>query len=378
MIQLVAILSVFVLGIVFSLIGAVKLKLAEKLEIDDARVGGLISTLMFTSIFVVLFIGPLVDAWGHKPFAILGFFLAGLAVFLFSTLKSYKGVVFACVLLGVGGMCVNTVGNTLMPIVLFGGKNAPRALNLGNMFFGLGAFLTPFLGGLLLQRLGLSKTVNIIALIAFVPIIFALTTTSYPALPPAGFDLGNAFALLGNPVVLIAALALFCYVALEASMGGWITTYLTAVGMTPAKANGILSGFWIALMASRLGTGVKEIITPENGATAIMLLALVATIAIGIMVVAKSKALAGITVLVTGLAFGPIFPTVVGVTFSKTAPELHGSVFAIIFAIGLLGASTIPAAIGIYSKGKTIQKSLIIAAVAALVLTLVAFLMGRI
>ena len=86
MIQLVAILSVFVLGIVFSLIGAIKLKLAEKLGIDDAKVGGLISTLMFTSIFVVLFIGPLVDAWGHKPFAILGFLLSGAAIFLFSSL----------------------------------------------------------------------------------------------------------------------------------------------------------------------------------------------------------------------------------------------------------------------------------------------------
>jgi len=220
MIQLVAILSVFALGIVFALIGAVKLKLAERLGIDDAKVGGLISTLMFTSIFVVLLIGPLVDAWGHKPFAILGFFLVGLAIFLFSSFNSYKGVVFACVLLGFGGMCVNTVGNTLMPYVLFGGENPPAALNLGNTFFGLGAFLTPLLVGLLLNRLGFSKTVSIFALITFVPIILAIVSTTYPELDPEGFKLSEAFALLGKPVVLIAALALFCYVGLEASMGG--------------------------------------------------------------------------------------------------------------------------------------------------------------
>jgi len=59
------------------------------------------------------------------------------------------------------------------------------------------------------------------------------------------------------------------------------------------------------------------------------------------------------------------------------AAELHGSVFAIIFAIGLLGASTIPAAIGIYSKGKSIQKSLVIAAVTAAVLVVIAVVMGR-
>ena len=376
MIQLVAILSVFVLGIVFSLIGAIKLKLAEKLGIDDAKVGGLISTLMFTSIFVVLFIGPLVDAWGHKPFAILGFLLSGAAIFLFSTLKSYKGVVIACILLGVGGMCVNTVGNTLMPIVLFDGQNAPAALNFGNMFFGLGAFSTPFLAVFLIHRLGLSRTVNLIALIAFVPVIFALFTTSYPALPPAGFDIANAVALLGNPAVLVAALALFCYVGLEASMGGWITTYLTSVGLPAGKAGGILSAFWIAIMASRLGT--SGVISPENGVTAILALALVAAVSIFTMTATRSNALAGTAVVVTGLAFGPIFPTIVGVTFSKINPELYGSVFAIIFAVGLLGATILPAAIGILSKGKTIQKSLIVAAVTALALAVIALIMGRV
>jgi len=379
MIQLVAILSVFALGIVFALIGAVKLKLAEKLGIDDAKVGGLISTLMFTSIFVVLFIGPLVDAWGHKPFAVLGFFMVGLAIFLFSSFRSYKGVVFACVLLGIGGMCVNTVGNTLMPIVLFGGKNPPAALNLGNTFFGLGAFLTPLMVGLLLYRLGFSKTVNIIALITFVPIIFALIATTYPELPAAGFELGNAVALLANSVVLIAALALFCYVGLEASMGGWITTYLTNVGLSASRASAGLSGFWIAMMASRLFTGItKDIVTPENGATVIIILAIVATITIFTMSQTRSNALATVAVVVTGLAFGPIFPTIVGVTFSKIAQELHGSVFAIIFAIGLLGATTLPAAMGIISKGKSIQKSMLLAALAALILVIISVIMGRV
>ncbi len=379
MIQLVAILSVFALGIVFALIGAVKLKLAERLGIDDAKVGGLISTLMFTSIFVVLLIGPLVDAWGHNPFAILGFFLVGLAIFLFSSFNSYKGVVFACVLLGFGGMCVNTVGNTLMTIVLFGGKNPPAALNLGNTFFGLGAFLTPLLVGLLLNRLGFSKTVSIFALITFVPIILAIVSTTYPELDPEGFKLSGAFALLGKPVVLIAALALFCYVGLEASMGGWITTYLTNVGLSAGRASAGLSGFWISMMASRLFTGLtKDIVTPENGATVIMILAIVATVSILIKSATKNHTLAILAVIVTGLAFGPIFPTVIGVTFSKIAPELYGSVFAIIFAIGLLGATTLPAAMGIISKGKSIQKSMLLAALAALILVIISLIMGRV
>ena len=376
MLQLVAILSVFALGIVFSLIGAIKLKLAEKLGIDDAKVGGLISTLMFTSIFVVLFIGPLVDAWGHKPFAILGFLLSAVAIYLFGSLNSYKGVVFACILLGVGGMCVNTVGNTLMPVVLFDGQNAPAALNLGNMFFGLGAFLTPFLAIFLLQRIGLNKTVSLISLIVLAGIILAILTGNYPELPAGGFNIGGAFDLLGNPLVLVAALALFCYVGLEASMGGWITTYLTSIGFSEGRASGLLSGFWISIMASRLVSSM--LVTPDNGALAITVLALVAMVSIWIMSTTKSSGMAGLAVVVTGLAFGPIFPSVVGVTFSGIAPELHGSTFAIIFAIGLLGATILPAWMGILSKGKSIQKSMVIAAVAAALLAVIAIIMGRI
>lgn len=399
MIALVAILAVSVLGIVFSLIGAVKLRLSERAGLSDAQFGGLISTLMFTSMIVVLAIGPLVDAWGHKPFAILGFLLSGAAIWLFAFLRSYKALVVGAMLLGVGGMCVNTVGNTLMPQVLFGGQNANAALNLGNMFFGLGAFLTPFLAGFLIQKIGYSKTITIVALVALVPVIFAVTTTTYPPQPPSGFDLNAAlrsingwsdafvrlcdaayyltasFGLLANPMILAAALALFCYVGLEASMGGWISSYLTSIGLSEGKANTVLSGFWIGIMLARLITA--GVVNAANGPTVLTALALVAAATIFLMVASKSKGMGAVAVLLTGLAFGPIFPTIVGVTFSKIVPELHGSAFAIIFAIGLLGASTIPAAIGLYARGKSIQKSLVIAGVTALLLFAVAIYMGR-
>jgi len=379
MIQLVAILAVFGLGIVFSLIGAVKLKLSEVLGIDDAKVGGLISTLMFTSIIVILAIGPLVDAWGHKPIAVIGFALTGVSIFLIGFAKSYKQAVLACVFLGLGGMCINTVGNTLLAKVLFGGQRPSDALNLGNAFFGAGAFLTPLVVGLLLRKLSFSKTISIVALCAFLPIIFALAATNYPVFDPTGFKLSEAVGLLANSVVLVSGLTLFCYVALEASMGGWITTYLSDTGFSPAKANSILSVFWIALMITRLLSawlGQQGLLPP--GETFIAILAIVSVLTIALMVASRSKGLAAVAVVLTGLAFGPIFPTIVGVTFSKTEAAMHGSVFAIIFAVGLLGASTIPAAIGIYSKGKTIRKSLVIALVTAVVLTVLAYLMGRV
>lgn len=378
MIQAVALLSVFGLGISFSILGALKLELVKSLNIDDSQFGKLISALMFTSIFVVLVFGPIVDIFGYKPVAIMGFLLGFIAVFMLISAKSYGAAVFSCILLGMGAMCMN-LGNTLIPMVLFAGENAPAALNLGNVFFGLGAFLTPFLLAMLLSKMGYKTTGRILAVIIIIPIIFAVLA-KYPALDKTGVTfadaIGSAFGLLANPVVIISGLALFCYIGLEVSMGGWLSTYASEIGFSDKAANIVLSMFWVSFMVSRLIT--SQMVTPENGVLVITILSLVAAVSIGLMVIAKSKITSAFFVILTGLAFGPIFPTVTGITFAKTAESVHGSAFGIIFALGLLGGTTIPAAIGYYSKGLTIQKSLLIAMSAACILFVISLIMGQV
>ena len=377
MIQAVALLSVFGLGIAFSVIGALKLELVKHLNIDDARFGKLISALMFTSIFVVLIFGPLVDLFGYRPVAIAGFLLGGIAVFALVSAKSYGSAIFACIILGIGAMCMN-LGNTLIPMVLFPG-NTTAASNFGNVFFGIGAFITPFLVGMFLARLGYKTTGMLIALALLIPILFALFA-GYPEAQKTGLTFGEAFAtafgLLANPIIIVAALSLFCYVGLEVSMGGWISTYATNQGFDARGASIVLSSFWIGFMISRLIASVT--ITPANGAISLSILSLLAIILLGLMIAANSKGAAAILVFVTGLCFGPIFPTVLGITFSKIDPSAYGSAFGIIFAVGLLGGSTLPAAIGIYSKGKPIKKSFPIAMSAALVLLVLAIIIGRV
>jgi fucose permease len=377
MIQVVALLSVFGLGICFSVIGALKLELVKQLKINDAQFGKLISALMFTSIFVVLVFGVLVDMFGYRPIAIAGFLLGALAVFMLISSRSYSLAILSCILLGIGAMCLN-LGNTLIPMVLFAG-NPAAASNFGNVFFGVGAFITPFLVGMLLSRLGYKATGMLITLILLAPIVVAAVAT-YPEVQKTGLTFGHAFAgaflLLANPAIIIAALALFCYVGLEVSMGGWISTYATNQGFDTRGASMVLSSFWTGLMIARLIA--SAVITTANGIVALSLLAVAAMILIGLMITTNSKAMAALLVFATGLCFGPIFPTIVGTTFSKLDPGLYGSAFGIIFAVGLLGASTLPAAIGIYSQGKPIKKSFPIAVAAALVLFVLVIVLGRV
>jgi len=66
------------------------------------------------------------------------------------------------------------------------------------------------------------------------------------------------------------------------------------------------------------------------------------------------------------------------VTFAKFEPSLYGSIFGIIFAVGLLGATFVPKFIGNMSVGRSVQGSLPVAAVAAAILFIISLFIGKV
>lgn len=382
MTAVVALMAVFTLAVCFIILGAISVELRESLGINEGKFGTLVMSLFLTSCIVQLIIGPLVDKLGYKPIAILGFIVTGGSLFLLAFATNFGSALVACILLGIGAMSLNTVGNTLIPIVLFEGKDPARASNFGNAFFGLGYVLTPFLFVFFLNNLTLSYSTSLMILggLVLVFLFFALTA-SYPQVS-TGYKFSMAIKLLGKGAVLIAALALFCYISLEVSMGTWIRTLMEQLfdGRADPKAayhaGFVLSAFGVAMMAGRFLTSTIKNLT-AIGSKVIPIAAIVSLGAIVLMIIANSPALAIIAVILAGLAFAPIFPTIVGVTFAKFDSSLYGSIFGIIFAVGLLGGTFVPKFIGNMSVGSTVQQSLPIAAAMAGFLFVIALFMGK-
>lgn len=358
MIQLVTLLSTFAVGVVLSFLGAVKLPLAKRLQINDAQMGGLFTALMFSSTIGVLVSGVAVDMMGAQPVLVFGFLLCGLCVMAIAYSRLYAVVVFACVLLGAGVMSLSSAGGVLAQEVLFP-ENAAMSHNLNNLFFGLGAFLTPMLVAMLVQKLGYAKTLTVVAVVLLLPLLVAFAAAYPEQVKKAAFDIAPAVQLLAKPAILLAGLVLFCQVALETTLGGWVTTYLSSLGMSESRSGVVLSFFWLMLLVSRLGMVVFHV-PVENAVLVVIGTSVVAFFSIGIMMGARTPIIGVLAILVTGLAFGPNFPNMLAVTLERTTKELHGSAYGIIFSIGLLGASIIPAVVGIVSKGKSIQKSMIV------------------
>lgn len=380
---IVALMAVFTLAICFIILGSISVELMNALKINAGQFGTLVMSLFLTSCVVQLFIGPLVDKIGYKPVAILGFVVTALSMFILAFASSFMIAVTACILLGIGAMSLNTVGNTLIPIVLFEGKDPARASNFGNGFYGLGYILTPLLIVFILNTLNLGYTTALIIIGVLSLIFLGFTlTTSFPKVQ-VGFKLSVALKLFLKPAVMIAALALFCYMSLEVSMGTWIKKLMEElfIGNGNAdpisKAGLVLSLFGVAMMIGRFASASIKNLTAMGGKV-IIFASLLALIAIFLMIVSKSPLLGIIAVLLAGLAFAPIFPTIVGITFSKFDPSLYGSIFGIIFAFAMLGGTLIPKFIGNLSVGSTVQQSLPIAALMSAILLVVSFFIGRI
>ncbi len=376
---LVAVSSVFGLGLSMFMLGSVKLRLTEKLGIDNAQMGKLFSVYNFGNLVFVLVAGIVCDQFGYKTVAVGGFVAGALALFCLGQASSYTLVVLACLFLGVGSMFMNTAGNVLLghPKILF--EDPARSANMGNVFFGVGAFCAPFLTALLFKKMSFNNTLAVMAAVLLIPLIFAIAGL----FPPAGgnFSTNAAASLIGERQIILCALALMCYIALEVSMTGWITTYMTSVGADEAKASQVLSFFSVAIMAGRLFTALAiggYLNLAAHGQWFLAVLAVAAAVVIYMMRTTNTISSATTMVILIGLLFAPMFPTIAGLMFARTDMSFHGTGFSIIFAIGLIGAIFLPAYMGAISSGpgKTIKDSMVVAAATAGVLVVIALIMG--
>lgn len=380
---IVALMSVFTLAICFIILGAISVELMDSLNIDAGKFGTLVLGLFLTSCVVQLFIGPIVDKIGYKPVAILGFVVTSLSMLLLAVANSFSLALFACILMGVGAMAVNTVGNTLIPVVLFDGKDPARASNFGNAFFGLGYVLTPLFLVLMIKTLGFryNSTLIIISIVLLVFLIFSLSAR-FPKVS-VGFKFSMVLDVITKPAVVIAALALFCYTALETSMGTWIRALMeevytnSGIANAAAKSGVALSLFGVAMMVGRFITSTIKNLT-SIGSKVIIGMAVLSLVSIILMMIMKSPVLGIVAIILAGLAFAPIFLTVTGVTFSKFDPSLYGTIFGIIFSIGLLGGTFVPKIIGNLSVDSTIQESLLIAGIMAAILLIISLFIGKV
>ncbi len=369
-----------VAGMCHALLGSTKVPLAKKLNIDEARVGGLVSVFGFTLIPMVLVFGFLVDAVGKQAVLGGGFVLLIVAMVLLARLKSYPLALIAVLLLGTGwSALVNVLNVTSPPAFLPPEEIKSRmsyAMNMGDFVFGMGAFLTPILAAVLIRKLNLSSTLLILAAFAIVPVLLGLGVTwSADVLNPknSATVAGGLAELLSNPIVWLCCLAFFCHVPVEAAVATWATTLMTNKGVKEGAASTLLSVFWLTFMGSRL---LAALTLPKGWDTTLVVGMAVLCIAFTLGIALSRRAwLTCAMVILAGCILGPIFPTLIAILLSHLPGELHGRAVGIFFCIGGIGWTAIPILIGAYAKRTSVQQAFLIATGSAVLLTLLCVLL---
>jgi fucose permease len=361
-----------VAGMCHALLGSVKVPLARKLQIDEARVGGLVSVFGFTLIPMVLAAGFLVDELGKQAVLAGGFGLLIVAMSILAAVRGYGMALLAVLVLGAGWSALVNVLNVTSPPAFLPPADIPArmsyAMNMGDFVFGMGAFLTPIGVALSIRALGLARTFVALAALAVVPLLLGLGV-DWPRLhtPPTETVAGGLAILLRDPIVWLCCLAFFCHVPIEASTATWATTLMTDKGVTDVRASTLLSIFWLTFMGSRLITAL----TLPAGADMVLIVSMAALCIAFTLCIALSRS-AGLTcamVVVAGAVLGPIFPTLIAVLLTHVQPSLHGRTVGLFFCIGGIGWTAIPILIGNYAKRTTVQRAFLIATASAVLLT---------
>lgn len=340
MLMLASILAIFVYGLIAAFLGTILPDLSKRFQLSPVQNGTLASTQALGLILASLAVGPLIDLEGKKLALVLGLVLVGGALVLLSRCRGFGALASSLFMLGMGGGIVVTGANALAADV-----GSAAALNLVNLFFGLGGLITPFLSAHLFK--GNSVRLGYTILVATVFTLLVQCMAPIPAVQGTGAGaFAGAGTLLTKPQLYLLGLILFLYVSCEVGVWNWLVRFLVSKGIPEKTALNVLSlGFAMGLLLGRLGAAFvfkRIFMAPENVILASAVAMLVMTLA---LLQAKTSRSAWALVFLAGLAMAPVFPTTLAIV-SKAFPQMSGTAIGIAITFGWTGLAVSSKLIG--------------------------------
>jgi fucose permease len=250
----------------------------------------------------------------------------------------------------VGGGIVVTAANALVSDV--GEIHRGAALNLANLFFGLGGLATPFIAANLFGRNWVRLCYTIASLTVVTLVIQILTKMPAPT-GGQGFVLADAVPVLGRPLLFLIGLFLFLYTGCEVGIWNWLPRHLIAQGIPESRALNILSlGFALGLLIGRFGISAILMRVP---AVAVTLIASVAMAVTTFLMLRTNKPGAAFAlVFLSGLSMAPVFPTTLAIV-GDAFPRMTSTAIGFVITCGWIGLAVSSRVIGVIAGGDPLR-----------------------
>lgn len=341
MLILAAVVAIFVYGMIAAMLGTILPALSDRFQFTPSHNGTIAFAQALGLIIASLGVGPLLDSEGDKLGLILGLALISLVLFALPRSGGLRSILILLFLLGVGGGIVVTGANALVSGV--GEAHRAIALNLVNLFFGLGGLATPFISANLFGRNWVRLCYAVASLTVVTLFIQVLAKMPSPA--GAGrFILADAAPALGRPLLLLLGLFMFLYVGCEVGIWNWLPRHLIAQGIAESRALNILSlGFALGLLVGRVGVSPVFARVPAVTVTLAASAAMVVTTFL--MLQTNKPATASILVFLAGLSMAPVFPTTLAIV-GDAFPRMTATAIGIVITCGWIGLAVSSRVIG--------------------------------
>jgi MFS transporter, FHS family, glucose/mannose:H+ symporter len=349
--------GIFVFGIVMAVLGTLfgLPEMRARLDMSLAQQGSMFSLLYLGILVATLVAGPVIDAIGNKPILVISSALVAAGMAGFSMAHSFAQASLPATLLGLGGGGLNISTNALVSD-LYGRRRGPM-LNVLGIFYGIGALCIPLFAGVIAGHFPIAPQLLFCAALAGACVLLFLLMHFPQGSASQNFSWRDALEVARYPGVLVLAFLLFCQSGNEASVGGWISTYVGQTGLPARTATFILAGYWAALMIGRLF--VARLLDSMDKKHLVFASGIGALLGAAILLAASSPWLLVTGALVIGLSYAGIFPTVLAIA-GDAYRKLAGTVFGLLFAVALLGGMSFPSAVGQISQTFGIRYGMIV------------------
>lgn len=356
--------TLFMLGVATSLLGPSLPGLAGRVQIALPQAGVFFTFLSLGSVTATLLVARWMDRPLRHALVTTGALLAGCALALVATSETFAQAGAAVALMGLAMSTAGTAPNAIIADLYR--QRAGQMLNALHLGSGAGSFVGPILIAAS-NRLGGGYAGAFRLAGALYLLVGLLWIVSRPPRPlgATGADKASGGPSLAAliPLFLFAAL----YLGTEQALGGWLFTYGRSAALDASAASLLTALFWLSVVAGRLAAiGILG-----RASNRVLLLGGVLLGAAGIVVLVLGSLflpLLWLGTIVTGLGFGPLFPTTLALG-AQLAPARAGAVSSLVVASGLIGVMVLP-----YASGSAMEWAGVVGSMASLVVPLAAML----
>ncbi|MGD2246948.1 MAG: MFS transporter [Candidatus Methanofastidiosia archaeon] len=313
--------------------------IAEEFSLSYAQVGILAGCMVVTLGAGQFFVGYLSDITGRrKIFIVLGLFCLSSSFYLIGVSESYTQLIIWNLLAGLGASVYHPISVSLISQIHKEGKG--KALGIHGAGGNLGMAASPLISGILAEVYGwrfvfrLFPVFGVVICVLFLLLITEESRIKQPVKVRTVFMKEIFIVIICLGFVSMAARGFHIFLPLKLSEMG----YKSAIfGLFLSLFNGfgilgqILGGYFSDVYEKRIMISILSLV---SGGLMYMLLY---SVHYATMVV---------FVIVAGLLFNCIWPTLFGLLTDRTPEEIHGTGLGLFFSVGYIMASLAPVLMG--------------------------------